>query len=404
MKRVLFVDDDPRVLDGLRRMLHSMRREWQMDFAEGGQQALERLAASPYDAVVSDMRMPHMDGSEFLHEVLRRYPATVRIVLSGQCDRQTVLRAVEPTHQFLSKPCDPEILKTTLLRACQCRDRLNDDEYKRIVSRVTSVPSLPEHYQQLLAELQSPDASLRRIGEIIGQDIGMAAKIMQLIHTSFFGTPQSLADPMRAASLFDLETLRALALSTHVFSPFSEPSVTTLHLKLLFDHSLAVAITAREIARAESRDAQLADQAYLAGLLHDLGLLILAHSMPESCAAIVKTASENRTGICQAESQHLHESHASIGAYLMALWGLPDEVVQAIAFHHCPADAGSSGFTPLTAIHVANSFCAEEAMLADAIGGATDVDLSYLQSIGLSHRLEAWRAAHDSLHPEEVAR
>lgn len=400
MKRILFVDDDPRVLDGLRRMLHSMRREWQMDFAEGGQQALERLAVSPYDAVVSDMRMPHMDGSEFLHEVLRRYPATVRIVLSGQCDRQTVLRAVEPTHQFLSKPCDPEILKSTLLRACQCRDRLSDDECKQIVSRVTSLPSLPEHYAQLLADLQSPDASLRRVGEIIGQDIGMTAKIMQLTHTSFFGTPQSLADPVRATSLFDLETLRALVHSTHVFSPFSEQCVEALHLKLLFDQSLAVAIAAREIARAESRDPLLADHAYLSGLLHDVGLLILAHSQPASCAVPLKSDNDNRTEIRAAEAEHLHESHASIGAYLMALWGLPDEVIEAIAFHHCPADAGSTGFTPLTAIHVANCFCEEQ--ITDAIGATTSVDLQYLESLGLAHRLGAWRAIYDSLQPEQV--
>lgn len=398
MKRVLFVDDDVRVLDGLRRMLHSMRREWQMDFAEGGQQALERLAASPYDAVVSDMRMPHMDGSQFLHEVLRRYPATVRIVLSGQCDRQTVLRAVEPTHQFLSKPCDAEILKTTLARACQCRDRLGDGEFKQIVSRVTSVPSLPEHYKQVVSELDSPDASLRRIGDIIAQDIGMTAKIMQLIHTSFFGTPQSLADPLRATSLFDLETLRALLHSTQVFSPFSEQSVETLHLKLLFEHSLAVAIAAREIARAESRDPLLADQAYLSGLLHDVGLVILAHGQPGACAALLDTLREKRAGICQAEAECLHESHASIGAYLMALWGLPDEVIEAIAFHHSPAEAKHSGFTPLTAVHVANCFCEEQ--IKDVIGAATSVDREYLTGGGVAGRLDAWRAICDSLQPE----
>ena len=383
-------------------MLHSMRREWQMDFAEGGRQALERLAASPYDAVVSDMRMPHMDGSEFLHEVLRRYPATVRIVLSGQCDRQTVLRAVEPTHQFLSKPCDPETLKSTLLRACQCRDRLTDDGFKQLVSCVTSVPSLPLHYAELLAEVRSPDASLRRIGEIIAQDVGMTAKIMQLIHTSFFGTPQSLADPQRAASLFDLETLRALVLSTKVFSPFDEAFLESLHLRALYEHSLEVAVAAREIARAESHDASLADQAYLGGLLHDVGLLILAQSLPDSCEAVLRTSREDGIALCLAETQYLHESHGSIGAYLMALWGLPDAVIDAIAFHHCPTDSASSGFTPLAAIHVANAFC-QEAIVGE-IDAANTVDLEYLEGAGLAQRLDVWREICVSPQSERAVR
>ena len=121
MIRVLFVDDEPRVLGGLRRMLRPMRHEWQMEFAQGGPEALDALAEQSFDVIISDMRMPGMDGGELLTEVMRRYPETVRIMLSGQSNKETVLRSVGPTHQYLAKPCDPELLKRVIARAYALR-------------------------------------------------------------------------------------------------------------------------------------------------------------------------------------------------------------------------------------------------------------------------------------------
>jgi HD-like signal output (HDOD) protein/CheY-like chemotaxis protein len=401
MRRVLFVDDERKVLDGLRRMLYGLRREWQMDFADGGPQALERLAAAPYDVVVTDMRMPGMDGSELLRQVMLHYPATLRIILSGQCDRHTVLKAVEPTHQFLTKPCDPDTLKSTLLRACQRRDQLTDDRYKRLVSQMISVPSLPSRHDALLAELQSSEPSLIRVSEIIGQDMGMAAKIMQLVSTSFFGTPQPLVHPARAASLFDLETLRALALSTEVFSRLAPTDPAVPQLERLYGHCVDTAVAAREIAWAECRDAGLADQAYLAGLLHDIGLIVIYHYVPDQLAAILAAARGDAIGIYRAEERLGGQTHAHIGAYLIALWGLPDAVIQAVAFHHAPIRSESRGFTPLTAVHVAGGL--DEQHLTGDAGPATPIDSAYLERIGLADRLPRWREICAAVRAESAA-
>ena len=395
MRTVLFVDDEPRVLDGLRRMLYGMRREWQMDFAEGGVKALDLLAAHPYDVVVSDMRMPGMEGSELLREVMLRYPATVRIVLSGQCDRQTVLRAVEPTHQFLTKPCDPESLKRALIRAFQRRDQLTEEWHKELVSRVVSVPSLPALHDELLNELQSPGASLRRVAEIVATDIGMTAKIMQLISTSFFGTPQRLADPVEAVRLFDLDTLRALALSTGVFSPFSASGWSLSLLERLSEHGRTVAATAKAITEAEGGDASQAEDAHLAGLLHDIGLVVLLQHTPLRAAAVLQTSREKQIPLGQAEKLNEHETHAEIGGYLMALWGLPEPIIEAITFHHAPRDAGSTGFAPLTAVHVATALDADWSQ--GMLGAPDPLDHDYLARLGRLDRLDVWRDLARSL-------
>src|ERR1039457_5287307 len=100
MKNLLFVDDEPRVLQGLQRQLRVMREEWQMDFVESGLKAIEFLARTPVDVLVTDMIMPGMDGAQLLTAVMKRYPNTVRLVLSGHADREAVLRLVGAAHQY----------------------------------------------------------------------------------------------------------------------------------------------------------------------------------------------------------------------------------------------------------------------------------------------------------------
>ncbi len=143
MKNLLFVDDEPRVLQGLQRQLHGMRHEWDMHFVENGAAALEYMAREPVEVIVSDMLMPGMDGAQLLGEVLLRHPHTVRLVLSGHADREAVLRLIGPAHQYLSKPCNAEELRAAIARALALRDLLANDQLKQLASKVKSLLSTP---------------------------------------------------------------------------------------------------------------------------------------------------------------------------------------------------------------------------------------------------------------------
>src|SRR5579859_4324910 len=155
-KRILFVDDELLVLEGLQRMLRSMRAEWDMVFVETGSKALELMAQAPFDVVISDMRMPGMNGAELLAEVLRRFPKTVRLVLSGHADRDLVFKCVGSTHQYLSKPCQPEELKSAIARASNLDQSLRDQSLRQLVSRLDRLPSIPSLYVQIVENLQDP--------------------------------------------------------------------------------------------------------------------------------------------------------------------------------------------------------------------------------------------------------
>ena len=217
-KRIIFVDDEPLVLQGLQRMLRSMRDEWEMEFMDGGAKALERMAQAHFDVVVSDMLMPGMNGAALLAEVMQRHPHTVRIILSGHADKDLILKCVGSTHQYLSKPCDADVLKATVRRASAVDSGLKDETLRKLVGSMDRLPSIPTLYTEIVEALRDPEVSVETIGEIVGKDPGMTAKILKLVNSAFFGLRRQVASPAEAANYLGLDTIRSLVLSINAFS------------------------------------------------------------------------------------------------------------------------------------------------------------------------------------------
>ena len=397
MQRILFVDDEAKLLGGLRRMLHGFRREWLMEFAESGPAALEHLAREPFDVVVSDMRMPGMDGSELLRRVRERFPGTVRIVLSGQCDRLEVLKAVGPAHQFLTKPCDSETLKELLGRACRLRDRMTASSPKELVSRVESIPSLPDTLAALENNLAMPTDRDERITQIIASEPGMAARVLQLVNSGFFGSPRKTVDPTHAAKLLGQDRLRELVESSNAFSSPSLAEPLLGHAAETVEHSRTVAAAAGRIAEAESDDPQLIANARWGGLLHDIGILVFIQQAPDRFAGLWPTAC-HAPNITQLEQNVFDADHAAVGAYLLALWGLPDSLVEITSLHHSPSESSDGTFSALTAVHVADVLTRDAA--DGAYGRRYALDHAYLERIGKSDRVAAWTELCLAAQPE----
>lgn len=393
IKHLLFVDDEPNILAGLKRMLRPMRHEWDMVFCESGHDALAQMAVTPADVVVTDMRMPGMDGAELLRRVMEKYPETVRIVLSGQADRESILNAVGPIHQYLSKPCDADTLKSTLLRACHLDDLLPNGNLKRIISQMETLPSLPSLYDEVLDELQSPDASTTALGQIISKDMGMSAKVLQLVNSAFFGLRSHIPSPTQAVILLGLDTVKILGLSARVFSQFDPVGLESLPpLKMLWEHSVGVSEFARKIAQAENADQKTIDYASIAGLLHDVGKLVLAAHFPQQYGQVIDRVMKNGLDLLEAERHELGATHTEVGAYLIGLWGLPAPIVDALYFHHRPQDYPLKSFSPVIALYTAN-ILEYQCSAREKIGAVTEMDVAYLAELKLDHRLAVWQEA-----------
>lgn len=385
-KRILFVDDEPHLLAGLRRSLRGERGEWEMFFAASGEEALRQLEEGEVDVVVSDMLMPGMDGAKLLQEVARRHPLTIRMVLSGHSDEKSILSLVGTAHRFLAKPCDAETLKTVLSRAFLLQGFLRNEKLQAVVSSLDSLPSLPKIYQRLTQRMRSRDATLREIGRLVSEDPPMTAKLLQVVNSAFFGVGRRITNPEEAATLLGMETLRSLILSAGIFYQF-EHDADGVILEKLWRHSVSVGRLAQEIARAEEADRVLTDDALTAGLLHDIGLLLIACKLPSLWKETRQLVSTEGGFHWDAEQRLIGATHAGVGAYLLGLWGLPDTIVESIAFTHRPSMVCSRQFDVLTAVHVADALVHDDGRL----------DEGYLRTIGLDHRLRAWRELREKV-------
>lgn len=388
--RILFVDDEPDVLNGLRRTLRPMRNEWQMTFAESGSEALRILEEQPHDVVVSDMRMPLMDGAQLLAEVQRRHPEAVRIILSGHSDQELILRSVGPTHQFLSKPCEPDLLRRTIERALVLRQLLTDPRLKAVVGQIQSLPSMPTLLAELTEELQHPSCSLQKVGDIISQDVGMTSQILHLVNSAFFGLRREISDPGAAVTYLGLSTVASLVLTCHIFRQVDESCRAWLGVDRIWQHSMNTGLMAKAITKIETGDKKQMEEAFAAGLLHDAGRIVLATGLPARYRQVMDLAALEHRSLVETESRVFGVTHAEVGAYLVGIWGLPNPITEALAFHHTPGACPARVFCPLTAVHVACAFDKAPKLCPTAEVEA-DLDVAYLSEIGLNGKVDIWR-------------
>lgn len=392
------------VLKGLQRTLRKMRGEWEMTFTSSSKEALDILSTGSFDVIVSDLRMPEMDGMQLLAEVKSKHPQVVRIILSGQVEQESTFKSVQVAHQSLSKPCDADILKHTLNKLFGLRNLLEDESIKRIVSQTETLPSLPEVYTEVISELQSSDPSVQKVSEIISADLAMTAKILQVVNSAFFGLVRKINNPKEAVMLLGTETIKALVLSVKIFSQFNHKKFAWFNFDELFNHSMSVSMFAQTISKQEHLDQTLVNNSLMAGMFHDLGKLILVTNFQEPYQKVLTEAGKTRQNLWDLEIERFGTSHAEIGAYLMGLWGLEYPVIEAIAFHHRPGKSLSNSTGLLTAVHFGDAFDRLKKDPNDLNGenGLRQLDRGYLDNLGVAGRINDWQTVCNELTERKV--
>lgn len=387
-KKIIFVDDEPHVLSGLRRMLRSQRNEWDMTFAESGQEALALMANERFDVIVSDMQMPGMSGAELLETINERYPGTVRIVLSGHASPNTMHKVVQHAHQFLAKPYDSTGLIEILQKACLISGLLTSERLRDLIVCFGSLPSVPAIYKELMELIRSDDSSIEAVGQVIGKDPAMSGKVLQVVNSAFYGLPRNISNPEQAVVVLGLETVRDLALGACVFNQIPEHICHEFHLDAMWVHCNRVSRIARRIARHEGFDKKAQDIVTSAGLFHDFGRMIMASSVPDIFRDVDVVRQHDKLPLWQIEKQMLGATHAEIGAYLLGIWGLSDEVICAVGAHHGLHPALSQGIAYAAIINIAD-FIDHDLNENDDSEGLINHEL--LAAAGYANKLEEWR-------------
>lgn len=386
--RILFVDDEESILDGLRRMLRPARGEWDMAFANGGEAALAVLESSSFDVIVTDMRMPGIDGAMLLEIVREKYPNMFRMVLSGYTELQASLRAIPVAHQFLLKPCEPEMLRKAIARARGFGEALDSKLLVNLIGSLRDLPSQPSTFAQLKQTLADPASSLEQITQIVEKDVALSAKLLQLVNSAFFGLAREVSDIKTAVSCLGIAILQDLVLTLELFRAFRPNEYFT---EEVLDEFHAHSQRTSRIANVLCVELHIPQPAVLAAMLHDVGKLVIAERTPAHFARSLAQAAEEGKPLYEIEEKLIHISHAEVGAYLLSLWGLPQPIVEAVAHHHHPRRTPHEEFDIDLLVYLSN-LLAHEREAADTKGTPPAYDMELLTQVGVADRLDSWRS------------
>ena len=340
---ILFVDDEPRILGGLRRMLRTYRDRWDMSFAEGAEAALAALRERPCDVIVSDYRMPGMNGAQLLERVRLEYPGTARVILSGQTNEDNLLSIMVLAHEFLTKPSSPEQLVATVERLIDVRATTGTGT-RPDRPDVQSLPSPPHTLIELTEALDNDEASASSIGDIIEQDPAATAKVLQLVNSSAYSISRKVSNVGQAVSLLGMHTVRGLVLMHDLIRTFDVAG--GLSAEWMDELTLHSVETSR-LCRMFGDGTDWESNAFTAGLLHEVGQLVLASTRGREFAQArdswrdLEAEPADTAFLCVTESAIIGFSHIDAGADLLRFWGLPTPVIEAVAGHAATVQPGA---------------------------------------------------------------
>jgi HD-like signal output (HDOD) protein/ActR/RegA family two-component response regulator len=390
MRRVLLVDGAAAALARLQQALREQRPQWDTVLAASGAAALASLAQQRFDAIVSDIGTPPLDGAQLLAEVRERHPNVVRLCLSDTVEDDAFLRAVPVTHQFLSKPCNAEMLGDMVERICALRDILQQPAIHELVGRLKALPATAQTFQSLSDAIGRPNAHAADIAEIVSMDTALALKLLQIANSAFYRRGAPVTSIQAAISYAGLEMIKSLALSACVFNALDASPAARKRLQDLQGRSLQKA----HFARMLLRDSRHADEAFTAALLLDIGQAVLALSAPEKFEHMIEVARTTGRGWHEVEPEVFGAAHPEVGAYLLGLWGLPLDLIEAVAYHHTPSRVLHAHTSVLAAVHVADA-------VVDTTGERPTklldrLDASFIARTGVSRCLAAWNIHVDA--------
>ena len=391
MKKILFVDDEPAILDGLQDLLHGFKHRWDMSFICGGQDAIATMSEANYDAVVSDIRMPGVNGADVLEYAKNNHPQTIRIALTGYADVQTTIEITRLAHRYLRKPCSLDDLDEVITRDCGLIEAFDNEVVKELVGKSGRLRVSKSVNQTLLDALDSDYGSNDEVAKLVEQDVALTAKVLQLVNSSFFRHQRTINSANEAVNYLGSDVLRNLVMANMMFDMSANlPSIAGFDATILQQHCILTSA----IAQSLIPDKEASKIAFTAGLLHDVGKLIVAQEKPELLPALVGDANglANSWVNADREREILGCTHAEVGGCFLNLWGLPTPIVEAVTFHDRPASIFTRELNPIDIVHVSNYLAHWVKADTSDVRVEAKLDKDHLDRREVTDTLDSWKA------------
>jgi putative nucleotidyltransferase with HDIG domain len=388
--RILVLIDDAATLAQVEPLFSELPDHWKVHVTQTGENALCLLGQVPFEMIFVDLKAGPLASTQFLHQVWNQHPGVIRFLLADTLAPDLMVTCALGPHQVLLKPLEAHSLRNALDRAVLVNRLFQNKDVQGLVARIRTFPARPTIYAEVLKELRSSAASAQTVGELVSRDLAISTKLLQITNSAFFGFSRPVSKPGDAVLLLGMETTASLVLGIEAFSQLDKVKLKYFSSDHVWKHSQTVANSARAIAEHVTGSAEIAQEAYTAGLLHDIGKLALAVNLEEAYRDAQNLGREKKLPTHEVERQAFGATHAEAGAYLLSLWGLPAGVIEAVASHHLPARELSSDFNANTAVHLANAL--EHAITDEQPSGeSAKLDLDYPSELRIVEQLDFFR-------------
>jgi len=386
--RILYLEESEQLVADLVNELRE-HKFWEVAHARDLQEARTLARKQPVDVALLSATMPDTDPVQVAEELTQLHPKLTTFILAPDAESGGGLAYASGRFQYLPKPCNPNALISAVERMAKLVSWLQNNTTLNLVSGLHSLPTIPSNYQGVIRTIHSADSSVQDIGEAINKDMGMTSRVLQVANSAYYGYSKKITNPTEAAQLLGIETLKSLVRYTHVLNNFPQTPASNAIFDKVWRHSIGVAAIARRITMLQTQNETLAEEAFTAGLLHDIGKLILMSIKPEEYKEVIRAAAEAKTPIHLLERVKLGTTHAETGGYLLSLWGIPLTILEAVAWHHFPSESTERTFSPLTAVHIAD-VADHRRTNRDNIKAVPALDERYLAEVGVTDKLRDW--------------
>lgn len=378
MKRILLIEPNRNMCEALKMGFRSIDRSWDVRFAATAVEALSINAENTCDLVATSSALAgEMSGLDLLTELKEVSPETIRFLIINESEEGTTRGLVDVPQQVLTRPLDLKNFVQQVERAFTLRSVIRNPAILQLLGKAESLPTLPRVFHRISEKLNDPNASLFDVAGIVEEDIVLSSKVLKLANSALFNLRMPAGTVAQAVSLLGSRTISSLVFSQGLGETFNGGDEINCFMEELNRHSLECAAMVTHILTTWNADQKLIDKAFFCGIAHDLGKLVLAKYASEEWPQITAAIEAGDRSDSDIEREVVGISHAEIAAYLLAVWGFPNDQVFAVAFHHNPGKIRSRDLGILCALHLA------ENLLRTHLHGS-DLDWKYLEDCRIS--------------------
>ena len=353
LKRILFVDDESQILRSVTRLF--MDTEYEVITAESGKEALIILENEEIDVIVSDMKMPKMNGYELLSEVKKRFPNIVRIVLSGFSDERAVYDALQKniSKLYILKPWENNVLINTIEKVFHIENALrNNNNVLKFVKNAEELPTIKTSYQKIINVIEN-DEDIYKIVSAIEYDNSIVTKLLHIVNSSYYGV--KTGSIKRAVAYLGLDNIKNIVIASAFIDGLTFNSKDNERLERLWEHAF-ISNRIISIVYNEFLNKKIPETQMNAGLLSNVGIIFMIHSFHDKYIEIFDEVKIHHTSIIELENKAFGTNHQEIGGYLLQWWDIPLPIVEASLYHHNPFDKHIINKQIVYAAHIAEKY------------------------------------------------